>query len=172
MSKKLSAQEYAEMRSEDPSQLIENAGMDISPSSPYKTPGKIAAGAAGKNDDNTTAQIAEMQAKIKQLELEKQAIMQAQIVSPVTPASGGRRPNYTHTHPPRHVAVKEAAEPVLVELRKIANNADAIWWVDKHVEALGLALEKPDWHKSYKDWAKDEKLDAIEAFLASVQVVQ
>ena len=123
------------MRSEDPNQLIENAGMDISPSSPYKTPGKIAAGAVGKNDDNTAAQIAEMQAKIKQLELEKKA-MESQIVSPVTTASGGRRPNYTHTHPPRHVAVKEAAEPVLVELRKIANNADAIWWVDKHVEEV------------------------------------
>jgi hypothetical protein len=171
MSKKLSAQEYAEMRSEDPSQLIENAGMDISPSSPYKTPGKIAAGAVDKNDNDAAAQIAEMQAKIKQLELEKKA-METQIVSPVTTASGGRRPNYTHTHPPRHVAVKEAAEPVLVELRKIANNPDAIWWVDKHVEALGLSLEKPDWHKSYKDWAKDEKIDAIEAFLTSVQVAQ
>jgi hypothetical protein len=68
--------------------------------------------------------------------------------------------------------VKDAAEPVLVELRKISNNADAIWWVDKHVEALGLSLEKPDWHKSYKDWAKEEKIDAIEAFLASVQVAQ
>ena len=68
--------------------------------------------------------------------------------------------------------MKEAAEPVLVELRKIANNPDAIWWVDKHVEALGLHVEKPDWHKSYKDWAKDEKIDAIEAFLTSVQVAQ
>jgi hypothetical protein len=169
MSKKLSAQEYAEMRSEDPSQLIENAGMDISPSSPYKTPGKIAAGAAGKNDNDAAAQIAEMQAQIKQLELEKKA-MESQIV--VTTSSGGRRPNYTQSHPSRHLAVKEAAEPVLVELRKIANNADAIWWVDKHVEALGLSLEKPDWHKSYKDWAKEEKIDSIEAFLASVQVAQ
>jgi hypothetical protein len=75
-------------------------------------------------------------------------------------------------HPSRHVAVKKAAEPVLVELRKIDNNPDAIWWVDKHVESLGLVLEKPDWHKSYKDWAKEEKIDAIEAFLASVQVPQ
>ena len=157
------------MRSEDPSQLIENAGMDISPSSPYKTPGKIAAGTADKNDNDAAAQIAEMQAQIKQLELEKKA-MESQIV--VTTSSGGRRPNYTQSHPSRHLAVKEAAEPVLVELRKIANNADAIWWVDKHVEALGLSLEKPDWHKSYKEWAKDEKLDAIEAFLASVQVAQ
>jgi hypothetical protein len=171
MSKKLTTEEYAEMRSEDPSQLIENAGMDISPSSSYKTPGKIAAGAVGKNDNDAAAQIAEMQAKIKQLELEKKA-MESQIVSPVTTASGGRRPNYTSSHPSRHLAVKEAAEPVLVELRKIANNADAIWWVDKHVEALGLSLEKPDWHKSYKDWAKEEKIDAIEAFLASVQVAQ
>ena len=47
MSKKLSAQEYAEMRSEDPSQLIDNAGMDISPSSPWKTP--------VKNDDAADA---------------------------------------------------------------------------------------------------------------------
>ena len=100
MSKKLTAEEYAEMRSEDPSQLIENAGMDISPSSPWKTPGKIAAGAAGKNDNDAAAQIAEMQAKIKQLELEKKA-METQIV--VTTSSGGRRPNYTQSHPSRHL---------------------------------------------------------------------
>ena len=139
------------MRSEDPSQLIDNAGMDISPSSPWKTPGKSDAGTAGKNDDDAAAKIAEMQAKITQFELENKAIMKTQIVSPVTAASGsGRKPNYTHTHPPRHVAVKEAAEPVLAELRKIANNPDAIRWVDKHVEALSAAVEKPDWHASYK----------------------
>ncbi len=53
MSKKLSAQEYAEMRSEDPNQLIDNAGMDISPSSPRKTPVKNDAGTVDKNDDDT-----------------------------------------------------------------------------------------------------------------------
>ena len=55
------------------------------------------------------------------------------------------------------------------ELRNIANNPDAIRWVDKHVEALSAAIEKPDWHTSYKLWAKDEKVDAIEAFMVSVQ---
>jgi hypothetical protein len=141
MSKKLSTQEYAEMRSEDPSQLLENAGMDISPSSPWKTPGKSDAGTAGKIDDDTASKIAEMQAKITHLELENKAIMKTQIVS----ASGsGRNPNYTHTHPPRHVDVKETSEPVLTELKKIANNPDAIWWVDKHVEVLSAAVEKPD----------------------------
>ncbi len=155
------------MRSEDPSQLI---GMDISPSSPWKTPGKNAAGAAVKNDNDAATQIAEMQAKITQLELENKAIVKSQIVSPVTTTSGsGRKPNYTHTHPTRHIAVKEVAEPVLSELRKISNNPDAIWWVAKHVEALSAAIEKPDWHASYKLWAKDEKVDAIEAFMVSVQ---
>ncbi len=157
------------MRSEDPSQLI---GMDISPSSPWKTPIKIDPDVAGKNDNDTAAKIAEMQVKITQLELENKAIVKAQIVSPVTGASGsGRKPNYTHTHPTRHVAVKETATPVLAELKKIANNPDAIWWVAKHIEALSAAVEKPDWHASYKLWAKDEKVDAIDAFMGSVQGV-
>ena len=157
------------MRSEDPSQL---SGMDISPSSPWKTPIKIDPDVAGKNDNGAAAKIAEMQAKITQLELENKAIVKAKIVSPVTGASGsGRKPNYTHTHPTRHVAVKETAEPVLSELKKIANNPDAIWWVAKHVEALSAAAEKPDWHASYKLWAKDEKVDAIDAFMGSVQGV-
>ena len=169
------------MRSEDPSQLI---GMDISPSSPWKTPGKIDAGAAGKNDDDAADELQnlsisdykKLQAKIAQLELENKAIVKAQIVSPVTGATtgasgSGRKPNYTHTHPTRHVAVKETAEPVLSELKKIANNPDAIWWVAKHVEALSAAAEKPDWHASYKLWAKDEKVDAIDAFMGSVHGV-
>jgi hypothetical protein len=52
MSKKLSAQEYVEIRSEDPSQLLENTGMDISPSSTWKTPDKNDAGTVDKNDDD------------------------------------------------------------------------------------------------------------------------
>ena len=165
------------MRSEDPSQLI---GMDISPSSPWKTPIKIDPDVAGKNDNDAADELQnlsisdykKLQAKIAQLELENKAIVKAQIVSPVTGASGsGRKPNYTHTHPTRHVAVKETAEPVLSELKKKTNNPDAIWWVAKHVEALSAAAEKPDWHASYKLWAKDEKVDAIDAFMGSVQGV-
>ncbi len=128
MSKKLSAQEYAEIRSEDPSQLIDKACMDISPSSPWKTPDKIDTDEAGKNDDDTA-----------------------------------------HTHPTRHVTVKETEEPVISELRKISNNPDAIWWVDNHVETLTAAVEKPDWHSTYKLWAKDENVDAIEEFMVCVQ---
>ena len=60
---------------------------------------------------------------------------------------------------------------MLSELKKIANNPDAIWWVAKHVEALSAATEKPDWHASYKLWAKDEKVDAIDAFMGSVHGV-
>ena len=75
MSKKLSVEEYAEMRSEDPSQLI---GMDISPSSPWKTPIKIDPDVAGKNDNDAADELQnlsisdykKLQAKITQLELE------------------------------------------------------------------------------------------------------
>ncbi len=54
-----------------------------------------------------------------------------------------------------------SATPTLIALKKLANNQDTIWWVAKHVEALG-AVDKPDWHESYKKWARCERMGAKE----------
>ena len=55
-----------------------------------------------------------------------------------------KKVNYTHTHPVRHAAVQEVAEPVLVELKKLTNNPDVIWWISKYVETLSHVGEKND----------------------------
>ena len=117
--------------------------------------------------------VAEMQAELMKLKLEKKAlmqenkaIMQAQIASTAAGVAGpGKKVNYTHTHPTRHVAVKEAAEPVLAELKKMTNNPDLIWWIAKHIEALSRAGEKPESHKSYKAWAKDMKNESLAEYM-------
>jgi hypothetical protein len=134
--------EWHEMRSEDPSQLVDGfAGMDISP-------------------DNTPSEI---QVKIKQLEIGKKANMTEQVAAGLSGAS--KKVNYTYTHPTRHAVVTKAAEPVLVELKKMANNPDLLWWIAKHVEVLSRAGEKPESHKSYKTWAKDMKKEALAEYM-------
>jgi hypothetical protein len=75
---------------------------------------------------------------------------------------------YTKEHPDRHAVVVLAATPALLELKKLPNNQDAIWWVAKHVEALSVAGDKPEWHESYKKWAKQNKEEAIETYMNTV----
>ena len=81
-----------------------------------------------------------------------------------TKAPDGRQTNYTKQHPDRHAAVVKVTAPTLIALKNLANNQDAIWWVAKHVEALSVG-DKPDWHKSYKDWAKDIKNIALAEYM-------
>ena len=156
--------EWHEMRSEDPSQLVDGfGGMDISPDNTPSLPWK-----QGSNDATVGAAeygktFAEMQAKIKQLEIEKKTNMTVQ--APAGLSGSGKKVNYTYTHPTRHAAVTEAAEPVLAELKKMANNPDLIWWIAKHIEALSRAGEKPESHKSYKTWAKDMKKEALAEYM-------
>ncbi len=54
--------------------------------------------------------------------------------------------------------------PALLELKKLENNYDAIWWCAKHIEALGKG-DKPDWYNKYVDWASDKKHDVKRAAL-------
>jgi hypothetical protein len=104
-----------------------------------------------------------MQAKIKQLEIGKKANMTEQVAAGLSGAS--KKVNYTYTHPTRHAVVTKAAEPVLAELKKMANNPDLLWWIAKHVEVLSRAGEKPESHKSYKTWAKDMKKEALAEYM-------
>jgi len=60
--------------------------------------------------------------------------------------------------------------PTLIELKKLQNNHDAIWWCAKHIEALD-AGDKPDWHDSYKKWASDYKNEAHNKYIPFVEDV-
>jgi len=126
--------------------------------------------------------IAELTARLVQVELEKTtadavaskaisdlAKMQAEAGAPaaVTPGSG-KKPNYTASHQARHDEVVLVTASALVELKKLQNNHDAIWWCAKHIEALGVG-DKPDWHKSYKDWASPYKNDALDLYIPFVE---
>ena len=123
----------------------------------------------------------DMNAKIAQLELEKQVAVavgskaisdltkvQAQAgASAVTPGSG-KKVNWTSTHLARHDAVVLVTAPALIELKKLQNNHDAIWWCAKHIEALDVG-DKPDWHDSYKKWASDHKNEALTKYIPFVE---
>jgi hypothetical protein len=120
----------------------------------------------------------DMNAKIALLELEKQAAVAigvkalAQVAEAGAPAAvapgSGKKPNYTADHPDRHNAVVLVTAPALLALKQLQNNHDAIWWCAKHIEALGVG-DKPNWHKSYKDWASDYKNEALDKYIPFVE---
>ena len=56
----------------------------------------------------------------------------------------GKKTNYSKEHPDRHDAVVLVSAPAFLELKKLTNNSETIWWVDKHVEALGKC-ERSEW---------------------------
>ena len=114
-------------------------------------------------------QLAAMQIKQDALQKEKDiavavaAKVQSEAgATAVAPGSGKKV--YTKEHPDRHAAAVLAAAPVLLELKKLANNYEALWWVAKHVEELS-AGDKPEWHKSYKEWAKQVKIVALAEYM-------
>ena len=112
----------------------------------------------------------EMNAKIALLELEKHALAQvAEAGAPAAVAPGsGKKPNYTAEHQGRHDKVVLVTAPALLALKQLQNNHDAIWWCAKHIEALGVG-DKPNWHKSYKDWASDNKNEALDKYIPFVE---
>ena len=120
----------------------------------------------------------DMNAKIALLELEKQAAVAigvkalAQVAEAGAPAAvapgSGKKPNYTAEHQGRHDAVVLVTAPALLALKQLQNNHDAIWWCAKHIEALGVG-DKPNWHKSYKDWASDNKNEALDKYIPFVE---
>ena len=120
----------------------------------------------------------DMNAKIAMLELEKQAAVAigvkalAQVAAAGAPAAvapgSGKKPNYTAEHQGRHDKVVLVTAPALLALKELQNNHDAIWWCAKHIEALGVG-DKPNWHKSYKDWASDNKNEALDKYIPFVE---
>ena len=114
--------------------------------------------------------VEELLAKVEQLELEKKVAMAAASkaisdlskvqaeagASAETPGSGKKFTSAMHET--RYKAVVQMTAPALLELKKLENNYDTIWWCDNHIEVLGKG-DKPDWYNKYVDWASDKKHD-------------
>ncbi len=84
--------------------------------------------------------------------------------SAATPGSGKKIIYTDDIHKITHAKVEALTAPALLELKKLENNYDAIWWCAKHIEALGKG-DKPDGYKSYVDWAGDVKRVALQAYI-------
>jgi hypothetical protein len=136
-----------------------------------------------EDSPDAAAKFAAMHAELMQLKLEKDALKkekdiavavaakaQAQAAeagaTAVAPGSG-KKVNYTKEHPDRHAAAVLAAAPVLLELKKLANNSAALWWVAKHCDALNKVNkgERADWFESYVKWGKSAKIAALNEYM-------
>jgi hypothetical protein len=128
------------------------------------------------------AQMEALQNKLRATELEKDIAVAAvakaltlvvEAGAPAAAPGSGKKVNWTSTHQARHDEVVLVTAPVLLELKKLQNMKsknyhDIIWWCAKHIEALGVG-DKPDWHKSYKEWASDHKNEAITKYIPFVE---
>ena len=133
--------------------------------------------------------VAELQNKLRAMELEKDAMEKAKDIAVATAAKAlalaaeagvpaaapgsGKKVNWTSTHQARHDEVVLVTAPVLLELKNLQNKNlknyhDIIWWCAKHIEALGVG-DKPEWHDSYKKWASDYKNDALNKYIPFVE---
>ena len=120
-------------------------------------------------------EIAELTTKLEQSELEKKAAVAISVKALAQVAEAGASPAtsgsakkiiYTSTmHETRHKVVVQMTAPALLELKKLENNYDAIWWCAKHIEALGKG-DKPDWYNKYVDWAGDVKRAALKEYIS------
>ena len=99
--------------------------------------------------------VAELQNKLRAMELEKDAMEKAKDIavataaklladqsaagatSVVTPGSGKKIIYTSLMHETTHAKVVALTAPALLELKKLENNYEAVWWCAKHIEALG-----------------------------------
>jgi hypothetical protein len=85
--------------------------------------------------------------------------------SAVTPGSG-KKIIYTDTmHKMTHAKVVALTVPALLELKKLENNYEAIWWCVKHAEAL-IKGDRSDGFDKYCTWAKDVKREALKEYIS------
>ena len=113
----------------------------------------------------------EMNAKIALLELEKQAavaigvkalaqVAEAGAPSAVAPGSGKKIIYTSLMHETTHAKVVALTAPALLELKKLENNYEAVWWCAKHIEALGKG-DKPDGYDKYTVWGNKNMTAAV-----------
>ena len=126
--------------------------------------------------------VAELQNKLRVMELEKDAMEKAKDIAVATAAKlladqsaagapsavapgSGKKIIYTDAmHKITHAKVVALTAPALLELKKLENNYEAIWWCAKHIEALGKG-DKPDGYDKYTVWAGDVKRAALKAYM-------
>ena len=120
----------------------------------------------------------DMNAKIALLELEKQAavaigvkalaqVAEAGAPSAVAPGSGKKIIYTSLMHETTHAKVVALTAPALLELKKLENNYEAVWWCAKHIEALGKG-DRPDGFDKYVAWAGDVKRAALKEYIPLV----
>ena len=110
--------------------------------------------------------VAELQNKLRAMELEKDAMEKAKDIAVATAAKlladqsaagavapgSGKKIIYTALmHETTHEKVVALTAPALLELKKLENNYEAVWWCAKHIEALGKG-DKPDGYDKYTVW--------------------
>ena len=133
----------------------------------------------GAFETDMTVKFAEMQNQLAAMQIEKDALQKEKDIAvavaakvqseagatAVAPGSGKK--SYTKEHPDRHAAAVLAAAPVLLELKKLANNSAALWWVAKHCDALSKDNkgERADWFESYVKWSKSAKIAALNEYM-------
>jgi hypothetical protein len=67
-------------------------------------------------------------------------------------------------HKITHAKVVALTAPALLELKKLENNYEAIWWYAKHAEALGKG-DRSDGFDKYVGWAKVVKREALKEYM-------
>ena len=129
--------------------------------------------------------VAELQNKLRAMELEKDAMEKAKDIAVATAAKllvqvaeagapaavapgSGKKIIYTSLmHETTHAKVVALTAPALLELKKLENNYEAVWWCAKHIEALGKG-DRPDGFDKYVAWAGDVKRAALKEYIPLV----
>jgi hypothetical protein len=120
-------------------------------------------------------EIAELTTKLEQSELEKKAAVAISVkalaqvaeagASPPTPVSAKKIIYTDAMHKTTHAKVVALTAPALLELKKLENNYEAIWWCVKHAEAL-IKGDRTDGFDKYCTWGnKNMTAAALQAYM-------
>ena len=130
-------------------------------------------------ENEMASKFAEMQMAMRAMQIEKDNLQKEKDIavattakvlaeagaSAVTPGSG-KKIIYTDTmHKMTHAKVVALTVPALLELKKLENNYEAIWWCVKHAEAL-IKGDRSDGFDKYCSWAKDVKREALKEYIS------
>ncbi len=136
-----------EKNTEDPSNVYDSAGMDISPVSPWKTPVKVEP-VVGKDDDAADAFQNLSISDIKKLQ-DKNKELEEKVVMLSSPVSDGKYGNKE-----RHSTVLIDTKQIIDGVYTLEGDKCALWWCNFHIEKL-LVGEKPACYDSYKVHVKN-----------------
>jgi hypothetical protein len=131
--------------------------MDISPSSPWKTPGKIDAGATGKNDDDAAdaLQNLNLSEQNKKLQVEEKDLEEKLALATLpTASSGAGGSSGKYDNPDRHNKVLADTKSIIDGINTLEGDKCALWWCKHNVDRL-LTGDKPAYYDAYKVHAKN-----------------